>query len=66
MNLDTTLKSHFSFWDALAQLLSLGFIVLIIVLIVLILHSNNRRKNQLNRIEEKIDNLNQQVKRCEK
>ncbi|PIC71221.1 DUF4083 domain-containing protein [Sporosarcina sp. P16b] len=40
-------------------LFSLSFIVIIIVLIVLLIRSNNKRKKQLDRIEKKIDNLNQ-------
>lgn len=61
MNLETTLENSFNLGDALIQLFSLVFIVLIIVLIVSAFRSNNKRKIQLDRIEKKIDNLNQQT-----
>jgi len=53
--------SGFNLGDALFQLLSLAFIVLIIALIVSLFRSNKKRKNQLDRIEKKIDDMNQQI-----
>ena len=48
--------------DVLFQLFLLAFIVLIIVLIVSFFRSNKKRKDQLNRIEKKIDDMNQGIK----
>ena len=53
--------SGFNLGDALFQLFSLAFIVLIIVLIVSLFRSSKKRKNQLDRIEKKIDDMNQQI-----
>ena len=57
--------SGFSFngGDALFTLFSLGFFVLIIVLIMSFLRSNKNRKNQLDRIEMKINDINAQIKK---
>lgn len=57
-NLETT-KSIFNLGDILFTLFTLGFTVLIIVLIVSLVRTSNKRKQQLDRIEKKIDNLNQ-------
>ena len=58
INLETT-TSNFNLGDILFTLFSLGFTVLIIVLIVSLIRTNNKRKQQLDRIEKEIDNLNQ-------
>ncbi|WP_428910810.1 DUF4083 domain-containing protein [Niallia sp. Krafla_26] len=53
--------SSFNLVDALFQLLSLACIVLIIVLIVSFFRSKKYRKKQLDRIEKKIDDINQRI-----
>lgn len=53
----------FNIGDALWQLFNIGFFVLIIVLIVSIFRSNKSRRNQLDRIEKKIDSVNEQLKK---
>jgi cbb3-type cytochrome oxidase subunit 3 len=53
--------SGFNLGDALFQLFSLAFIVLIIALIVSLFRSNKKRKNQFDRIEKKIDDINQRI-----
>ncbi|WP_255485891.1 hypothetical protein, partial [Sporosarcina sp. BP05] len=65
MNLETT-NSTFNFGDIIFTLFSLGFIVIIIALIVFVIRTNNKRKHQLDRIEKKVDNLNQQTKSSNK
>lgn len=55
--------SGFNLGDALFQLISLAFIVLIIVLIMSFFRSNKKRNDQLNRIEKKIDDMNQGIKK---
>ena len=59
INLETT-NSTINFGDILFTLFSLGFTILIIALIVSLIRTNNKRKQQLDRIEKKIDDLNQQ------
>ncbi|WP_042337739.1 hypothetical protein [Bacillus andreraoultii] len=54
--------SSFTVGDALYQLFYLIFLVLIIVLIVLFIRSNKKRRNQLDRIEKKINDLEEQIK----
>ena len=58
MNLES-INSTINLGDIVFTLFSLGFIALIIVLIVLFIRSNSKRKKQLDRIEKKMDNLNQ-------
>ena len=52
----------FNLGDALYQLVNLGFIVLIIIVIVSFFQSTKNRRNQLDRIEKKIDDMNEQTK----
>lgn len=52
---------HFTLSDIL-EFSILGFLVLIIVFFVSIYKSNKNRKNQLNRIEEKLNNIEMQTK----
>lgn len=47
----------FTIGDAIYQFFTIAFFVLIIVVIVSFIRSNRGRKNQLNRIEKKIDDL---------
>ena len=61
-NLGGGVLSGLNSGDVLFQLFLLAFIVLIIVLIVSFLRSNKKRKDQLNRIEKKIDDMNQGIK----
>ena len=61
-NLGGAVLSGLNSGDVLFQLFSLAFIVLIIVLIVSFFRSNKKRKDQLNRIEKKIDDMNQGIK----
>lgn len=56
----------FNVGDALFQLFSFGFLVLIIVLIVLLFRSFPKRRNQLDRIEKKVDAINEQIKKDNK
>ena len=58
-NLGGVVLSGLNSRDVLFQLFLLAFIVLIIVLIVSFFRSNKKRKDQLNRIEKKIDDMNQ-------
>jgi uncharacterized membrane protein YciS (DUF1049 family) len=55
--------SNFSLGDALYQLFAFGFLVMIIVLIVSFFRSNKKRRNQLDKIEKKIDDMNEQLKK---
>ncbi|OKL36863.1 DUF4083 domain-containing protein [Domibacillus mangrovi] len=55
--------SNFNIGDALFQLFFLGFLALIIVLIVSFFRSNKNRRSQLDRIEKKIDDMNEQRKK---
>jgi hypothetical protein len=61
-NLGDVVLSGLNSGDVLFQLFLLAFIVLIIVLIVSFFRSNKKRKDQLNRIEKKIDDMNQGIK----
>lgn len=49
--------------DIIFQLFSLGFLVLIIVLIVWLFRSYIKRKNQLDNLEKKINDINEQIKK---
>lgn len=49
--------SGFHIGDMLMQLLFLGFIALIITLIVTFIRTSKRRKHQLDRLEEKVDSI---------
>ena len=62
-NLGGVILSGLNSGDVLFQLFSLAFIVLIIVLIVSFFRSNKKRNDQLNRIEKKIDDMNQRNKK---
>ena len=62
-NLGGIMLSGFNLGDVLFQLFSLAFIVLIIVLIVSFFRSNKKWKDQLNRIEKKMDDMNQGIKK---
>lgn len=53
----------FNLGDALFQLISLVFITLIIALIVSFFYYTQKRKNQLNRMEKKIDDMNERIKK---
>ncbi|PIC67617.1 DUF4083 domain-containing protein [Sporosarcina sp. P21c] len=55
-------QSVFSIADALAQILLIAFVMLIIVAIVFLFRTNKERRSQLNRIEKKIDRLEQETK----
>ena len=61
-NLGGIILSGLNSGDVLFQLFLLAFIVLIIVLIMSFFRSNKKRKDQLNRIEKKIDDMNQGIK----
>lgn len=52
-----------NFGDVLVTLFSFGFFIIIAFLVVWLFRSNNKRKNQLDIIEQKIDELNKQVKK---
>lgn len=58
MDIEPIIKTY-NLGDILFTLFSLGFIVLILALVVWVIRSGSKRKQQLDRIEEKIDNLNQ-------
>ncbi|RDW15130.1 DUF4083 domain-containing protein [Oceanobacillus chungangensis] len=53
----------FRIGDAIFQLLNLGFLLLIIVLIVSFFRSYIKRRNQLDSLEKKIDDINEQIKK---
>jgi sensor domain CHASE-containing protein len=61
-NLGGVFLSGLNSGDVFFQLFLLAFIVLIIVLIVSFFRSNKKRNDQLNRIEKKIDDMNQGIK----
>lgn len=54
-----SINNTFNLGDIFFTLFTFGFIVLILALIVWAIRSSSKRKRQLDRIEEKIDNLNQ-------
>ena len=62
-NLGGIMLNGFNLGDVLFQLFSLAFIVLIIVLIVSFFRSSKKWKDQLNRIEKKMDDMNQRNKK---
>ncbi|MBS4195063.1 DUF4083 domain-containing protein [Lederbergia citri] len=47
--------------DVLFQLFSIGYIVLIIILIVFLVLTFSKRKHQLDRIEKKLDAINERI-----
>ncbi|CAG9621292.1 DUF4083 domain-containing protein [Sutcliffiella rhizosphaerae] len=53
----------FTLGDALFQLFSIGLVVLIIVLIMSFFRSNKKRKNQLDRMKQKINEIDAQIKK---
>lgn len=53
--------SGLNWGDILFQLLNIAFLVLIVVLIVSFLRSNKRRRNQLDRLEQKMDEIQEQL-----
>jgi uncharacterized protein YoxC len=62
-NLGGIMLSGFNLGDALFRLIALAFIVLIIVLIMSFFRYNKKRNDQLNRIEQKMDDMNQGIKK---
>ena len=54
--------SSFNIGDMIFQLFYLGFIVFIISLIVSFFRSRKKRRMQMDRLEEKIDALNEQLR----
>ncbi|PPA69940.1 DUF4083 domain-containing protein [Jeotgalibacillus proteolyticus] len=48
------------------QLFSLGFLVLVVVGIVMAIRSYTKHRNQLSRIEEKLDTLNEHKRKDKK
>lgn len=58
MGIEPIIKTY-NVGEILFTLISLGFIMLILALVVWVIRSGSKRKQQLDRIEEKIDNLNQ-------
>lgn len=62
-NLGGVVLSGLNSGDVLFQLFLLAFIGLIIALIVSFFRSNKKRKDQLNRIEKKMDDMNQLIKK---
>lgn len=57
MDLETTSNS-FNLGDILFTVVSIGFLILLVVLVVLLIRASNNRKKRLDRIEEKLDKLN--------
>ncbi|WP_225228795.1 DUF4083 domain-containing protein [Bacillus sp. PS06] len=55
--------ANFNLGDALYQLIVWGFLILLIVLIVTSVRLNKGRRNQLDRIEKKLDDVNEQLKK---
>lgn len=54
---------EYNLGDIIFQLISIGSLVTIIALIVVVFRTYNKRKNQLNNIEKKIDHINEQINR---
>jgi hypothetical protein len=52
--------------DIIFQLIYFGFLVLFIILIVSYFRSNKKRRNQLDRIEEKLNLLTEEIKKLNK
>jgi len=57
MGIEPIIKTY-NVGEILFTLISLGFIMLILALVVWVIRSGSKRKQQLDRIEKKIDNLN--------
>jgi large-conductance mechanosensitive channel len=59
-------SSSINVGDIIFQLVNLGFLALFIFLIVSYSRSNKKRRNQLNRIEEKLNYLTDELKKINK
>jgi len=52
------MSSGINMGDVLVILFLIGFFIIIAFIVVWLFRSNNKRKNQLDRVEQKIDDLN--------
>jgi large-conductance mechanosensitive channel len=55
-------SSSINIGDIIFQLVDFGFLALIIILIVSYFRTNKKRRNQLDRIEEKLNLLTEEIK----
>lgn len=56
------MSSSINLGDVLVSVVSIGFFIIIAFIVIWLFRSNNKRKNQLDRIEQKIDDANKQLK----
>ncbi|SMQ80954.1 hypothetical protein SAMN05444673_4056 [Bacillus sp. OV166] len=59
-------SSSINVGDVIFQLINLGFLALAIIIVVSFFRSNKKRSNQLNRIEEKLNILTEEIKKFNK
>jgi len=59
-------SSSINVGDIIFQLVNFGFLALFIILIVSYFSSNKKRRKQLDRIEEKLNILNEEIKKFNK
>lgn len=57
------MSSGMNMGDVLVTLFLIGFFIIIVFIVVWLFLSNKKRNNQLDRVEQKIDELNKQVKK---
>lgn len=60
------MSSSYNVGDIIFQLVNFGFLVLAIIIVVSYFRSNKKRINQLNRIEEKLNLLSEEIKKVNK
>ncbi|RJR08247.1 DUF4083 domain-containing protein [Candidatus Parcubacteria bacterium] len=53
----------FNLGDALFQLFGVGFLALLVFIVAFVFRSIKQRTIQLNRLEEKVEKLNKEIKR---
>jgi len=59
-------SSSINVGDVIFQLINFGFLALAIIIVVSFFRSNKKRSNQLNRIEEKLNILTEEIKKFNK
>lgn len=55
-------SSSINVGDIIFQLVNFGFLALAIIIVVSFFRSNKKRRNQLNRIEEKLNLLTEEIR----
>jgi large-conductance mechanosensitive channel len=59
-------SSSINVGDIIFQLVNFGFFGIAIIIVVSFFRSNKKRRNQLNRIEEKLNLLTEEIKKVNK